>query len=60
MTRDLEIPKTSAESVAAAIFDRVENGEQEIFPDRMSAAMAGAWRSGVVKGFERQNASLVA
>jgi hypothetical protein len=36
MTRDLDIPKASPESVAGAIFDGLENGEEEIFPDPMS------------------------
>lgn len=59
MTRDLEIPKSSPESVARAIFDGLENGEEEIFPDPLSAALAQSWRSGAVKAFERQNAALV-
>jgi hypothetical protein len=46
--------------VARAIFDGVENGDEDIFPDPMSQAMAGRWRTGVVKDFERQNAALVA
>ena len=33
MTRGLDLPKTSPESVARAIFDGVEKGEEEIFPD---------------------------
>src|SRR5690242_153729 len=32
MSRDLEVPKASPESVARAILDGVERGEQEIFP----------------------------
>ena len=38
MTRGFEIPKASPESVARAIFDGVENGEEDIFPDPMSAS----------------------
>jgi NAD(P)-dependent dehydrogenase (short-subunit alcohol dehydrogenase family) len=60
MARFLEIPKSSPESVASAILDGVENGEQEIFPDPMSAPMADGWRNGFAKAFERQNATLVA
>lgn len=60
MSRDLDIPKASAESVARAIFDGVEKGEEEIFPDPMSASMAEGWRNGVAKALERQNATLVA
>jgi NAD(P)-dependent dehydrogenase (short-subunit alcohol dehydrogenase family) len=58
MTRDLDIPKASPESVARAIFDGVEAGEEDIFPDPMSQTMAGSWRSGAAKALERQNAAL--
>jgi len=60
MTRGLDIPKASPEAVARAIFDGVERGEDEIFPDPMSAAMAEGWRTGEVKAMERQNAAMVA
>ncbi len=60
MTRGFEIPKASPESVARAIFDGVQNGDEDIFPDPMSAALAESWRSGAVKEFERENAALVA
>jgi len=60
MIRDWDIPKSSPESVARAIFDGVENGEEDIFPDPMSGSMAESWRSGAVKAFERQNAAFVA
>jgi NAD(P)-dependent dehydrogenase (short-subunit alcohol dehydrogenase family) len=59
MTRGLDIPKSSPESVARGICDGVENGEEEIFPDPMSDAMAASWRTGVAKAFERENAALV-
>jgi NAD(P)-dependent dehydrogenase (short-subunit alcohol dehydrogenase family) len=59
MTRDLDIPKASPESVARAIFDGIENGEEDIFPDPLSQALAEGWRGGVAKQFERQNAALV-
>jgi len=59
MTRGLEIPKASPESVARAILDGVEQGEEDIFPDPMSASVADGWRNGVAKEFERQNAALV-
>jgi NAD(P)-dependent dehydrogenase (short-subunit alcohol dehydrogenase family) len=58
MTRGFDIPKASPESVARAIFDGVENDEEEIFPDPISASMAAGWRSGAAKAFERQNAAL--
>jgi NAD(P)-dependent dehydrogenase (short-subunit alcohol dehydrogenase family) len=59
MVRGLEIPKSSPESVARGIFDGVENGEEEIFPDPMSQSMAESWRSGAAKALERENAALV-
>ena len=59
MVRDLDIPKTPAEDVARAIFDGVERGEEEIFPDPMSQMLAAGWRAGVVKQLERQNAGMV-
>jgi NAD(P)-dependent dehydrogenase (short-subunit alcohol dehydrogenase family) len=58
MTRDFDIPKFSAESVAQGILDGLED-EQDIFPDPMSAS-AESWRGGAVKAFERENAALVA
>jgi NAD(P)-dependent dehydrogenase (short-subunit alcohol dehydrogenase family) len=59
MSRGFEVPKASPESVARAIFDGVEKGEEEIFPDSMSDSLAESWRSGAVKGLERQFATLV-
>ena len=59
MNRGLDIPKASPESVARAIFDRVENGEEDIFPDPMSQSMAESWRSGAAKALERQLSALV-
>jgi hypothetical protein len=60
MIRDWDLPKSSPESVARAIFDGVENGEEDIFPDSTSASMAESWRSGAAKALERQNAALLA
>jgi hypothetical protein len=57
MTRDLDIPKASPESVARAILDGVEKGEEEIFPDAMSESVAEGWRNGAVKALERQFAA---
>jgi NAD(P)-dependent dehydrogenase (short-subunit alcohol dehydrogenase family) len=59
MTRGLDIPKASPESVARVIFDGLGKGEEEIFPDPMSASMAEGWRSGAVKALERQFAAYV-
>src|SRR5882757_6421694 len=60
MTRGFDIPKASSESVARAIFDGVENDEEDIFPDPMSASIADSWRNGAVKAMERENAAFVA
>jgi NAD(P)-dependent dehydrogenase (short-subunit alcohol dehydrogenase family) len=59
MSRGFDIPKSSPESVARAIFDGVENGDDEIFPDPLSETLAESWRSGAAKAMERENAALV-
>lgn len=59
MTRGWQIPKASAESAAQAIFDGVEAGEEEIFPDPVSATVAEAWRYGAVKALQRQFAAFI-
>ena len=59
MTRGFEIPKATPESVARAIFDAVNHGEEDIFPDPMSQALADSWRNGAVKALERESAALV-
>jgi NAD(P)-dependent dehydrogenase (short-subunit alcohol dehydrogenase family) len=60
MTRGYDAPKSSPESVARGIFDGVERGEEDIFPDPTSGSMAESWRSGALKAVERQRAALVA
>ncbi|MGE5803392.1 MAG: SDR family NAD(P)-dependent oxidoreductase [Gemmatimonadota bacterium] len=59
MNRGFDIPKSTPESVARAILDGVEAGEEDIFPDPMSGSMAESWRGGVAKSLERQNAALI-
>ena len=59
MTRGFDIPKAPPASVARAIFDGVEEGEEDIFPDPMSQSIADSWRSGPAKDLERQNAAFV-
>jgi short-subunit dehydrogenase len=59
MTRGFEIPKASPESVAQGIFDGLQNGEEDIFPDSLSQSIAEGWRHGVAKEFERQYAGIV-
>jgi short-subunit dehydrogenase len=58
MLRGSAIPKSSPESVAQAIFDAVDNGEEEIFPDPASAPMAAHWRDSGAKLLERQLAQV--
>jgi NAD(P)-dependent dehydrogenase (short-subunit alcohol dehydrogenase family) len=59
MTAGFEIPKSTPESVARGIFDGLEHGEEEIFPDPMSHAMADSWYAGAAKAMEREFAPLV-
>jgi len=59
MTRGFDIPKASPGSVARAIFDGLENGDEEIFPAPMSETLAESWRNGAAKALERQNALLL-
>ena len=59
MNRGFEIPKASPESAAQHIFDGLEKGEEDIFPDPASASVAEGWRNGVVKALERQFAGFV-
>jgi NAD(P)-dependent dehydrogenase (short-subunit alcohol dehydrogenase family) len=58
MSRGYDVPKASPESVARAIFDGVEKGEEDIFPDPMSESLAESWRSGTAKALEREFAAL--
>jgi NAD(P)-dependent dehydrogenase (short-subunit alcohol dehydrogenase family) len=58
MTRGLDTPKASAESVARAVFDALARAEEDIFPDPMSVSVAERWRGGAAKALERQYAAL--
>lgn len=60
MTRGLDIPKASPQSVAHSIFDGVENGDDEIFPDPMSRSLTERWHDGAAKLLEHQYAALLA
>lgn len=59
MTRGFDIPKASPESTASGIFDGLEKGEEDIFPDPASQSIAEGWRTGVAKAMERQFAAFV-
>ena len=57
MIRGLDIPKTSASDVAAAILDGIEAGEENILPDPMAQGGYKAWRDDP-SAFERQMGSM--
>jgi NAD(P)-dependent dehydrogenase (short-subunit alcohol dehydrogenase family) len=59
MNRDFDIPKAAPESAARGIFDGLEKGEDEIFPDPASMSIAEGWRTGAAKALERQFAAFV-
>jgi hypothetical protein len=59
MNRDFDIPKASPESAAQAIFEGLEKGEDDIFPDPAARSIAASWRTGAVKALERQFAGFV-
>jgi NAD(P)-dependent dehydrogenase (short-subunit alcohol dehydrogenase family) len=54
MSKDIDAPKSSPEDVARAIFDGLEKGEDDIFPDPMSESVAEGWRNGALKALELQ------
>jgi NAD(P)-dependent dehydrogenase (short-subunit alcohol dehydrogenase family) len=57
MNRGFDIPKASPDSAARGIFDGLEGGEEDIFPDQASQAVAEGWRTSAAKGLERQFAA---
>jgi len=59
MSRGFEAPKASPQSVAQAIFNGLQAGEEDIFPDPASQAIAESWRTGAVNALEHQFAALV-
>jgi NAD(P)-dependent dehydrogenase (short-subunit alcohol dehydrogenase family) len=59
MTRGFDIPKSAPESVARAILDGLENGEEDIFPDPASETLADSWRGSVAKALEHEYATFV-
>jgi NAD(P)-dependent dehydrogenase (short-subunit alcohol dehydrogenase family) len=59
MNRGFEIPKASPESAAIGIFNGLESGEDEIFPDPASLSIAEGWRTGALKALERQFSTFV-
>jgi NAD(P)-dependent dehydrogenase (short-subunit alcohol dehydrogenase family) len=59
MNRGFEVPKASTESAARGIFDGLEKGEEDIFPDPTSFSIAEGWRAGVAKALEQQYKAFV-
>jgi NAD(P)-dependent dehydrogenase (short-subunit alcohol dehydrogenase family) len=59
MSRGFNIPKAAPASAARGIFDGLEQGDQEIFPDPASQSVAEGWRAGMAKALEREFAAFV-
>ncbi|HVU58928.1 MAG TPA: SDR family NAD(P)-dependent oxidoreductase [Puia sp.] len=60
MTKGFDIPKSTPQLIAQGIFDGVEKGVEDIFPDPMSGSVEESWRNSAMKQMEQQNASFVA
>ncbi len=59
MNRGFDIPKAAPEAAAQGIFDGLDKGQEEIFPDPASQSIAEGWRTGVAKALERQFSAFV-
>lgn len=59
LIKHLDVPKASPASVARNIFDGIEKGEEDIFPDPQSALIAEDWSTSAAKVLERRFAALV-
>lgn len=59
MTRELAIPKTAPSLVATAVYDGLQRGDEEIFPDPVSVQFEESWNNGPHKAFERANAAFL-
>ena len=59
MNRGFEIPKAPTETAARGIFDGLEQGDEDIFPDPASQSIAEGWRNGAAKALERQLSAFV-
>jgi hypothetical protein len=59
MNRGFDLPKAPPEVATRGIFDGLEKGEEEIFPDPTSLSIAEGWRTGVDKMLERQFAAFI-
>ncbi|HEY4196230.1 MAG TPA: SDR family NAD(P)-dependent oxidoreductase, partial [Mucilaginibacter sp.] len=59
LIRGMDIPKSTPASVAQSIFDGVEKGEEDIFPDPQSASLAESWLNSAMKALEHRFAAFV-
>ncbi|NUR62936.1 MAG: SDR family NAD(P)-dependent oxidoreductase [Catenulispora sp.] len=59
MSKDFQAAKASPRSVAAAIFDGLAAGQEEIFPDPAAQQLTAAWADGASKVLERSYAELL-
>ncbi|HVW59675.1 MAG TPA: SDR family NAD(P)-dependent oxidoreductase [Puia sp.] len=59
LIRHLDVPKASPASVAQCIFDGIEKGDEDIFPDPQSALIAEGWSGSAAKTLEQRFAALV-
>jgi NAD(P)-dependent dehydrogenase (short-subunit alcohol dehydrogenase family) len=59
MNRGFDIPKAAPDSAARGIFDGLERGDEEIFPDHASQSIAEGWRGGMAKALEREFSAFV-
>jgi NAD(P)-dependent dehydrogenase (short-subunit alcohol dehydrogenase family) len=59
MNRGFDVPKASPEDAAQGIFDGLERGDEDIFPDPASRSIADAWRVSVAKALEHQFAAFI-
>jgi len=57
MLKGVPVPKTSPDDVARAVVHAVSQGEEDIFPDPMSASLYQAWRRDH-KAVEKQFAAM--
>jgi NAD(P)-dependent dehydrogenase (short-subunit alcohol dehydrogenase family) len=60
MTRGFDIPKAAPDAVARRVFDGVEKGEEDLFPDPLSASATAGWDGGPTKALERHMATYLA
>lgn len=58
MNRGFDIPKASVESVARAVFDALEKGDEDVFPDPVSAGLAPTWNTSATKALEQEFAAM--